>query len=71
MVFIPDPRVRGCRFGQFCEYFYRIFLTSESYLFICHGQLNTQQLFVFGNIKLESPWVPSSGAIIILLSEKT
>ena len=27
---------------QFCKYFYRIFLTSESYLFICHCQPNTQ-----------------------------
>ena len=39
-------RVRGCRFLQFCEYFYRIFLTSESYLFICHWQPDAQWLLV-------------------------
>ena len=34
--------VRGCRFVQFSEYLYCIFLTSESYIFICHCQPNTQ-----------------------------
>ena len=40
-----ESRVRCCRFVQFCEYFYHIFLTRESYLFICHCQPNTHYLF--------------------------
>ena len=37
-----NNRVRGCRFVQFCKYFYHIFLTSEGYRFICHCQPNAQ-----------------------------
>ena len=39
---LKNSRVRGCRFVQFCKYFYRLFLSSESYLFICHCQPYTQ-----------------------------
>ena len=57
-------RERDCRFVQFCEYFYRSFLTSECYFF--HISLSTQYTVAvcFGNIKPESALVPGLAALL-------